>query len=76
MENGKPEVRTVNGRIYVVLNPAAKWSFGFGLSKARLIIEKLPFIVAYVKYVENHCVGRLEDYLPEGQSAGKPQEKM
>lgn len=71
----QPEISSFKGNKLIVLNPGAKFMTSFGLGKARMILEHLDAIRAFVNSEGETCVpeqGNLDDaadaYLDDTQS--------
>lgn len=47
-EPSVPALSEYNGKPMLCLNPESKWSFQFGLGKARMIVEHIDAIAAFV----------------------------
>lgn len=47
-ENSEPIVQEFKGNKILVLNPDSQYKFSFGLSKAKLILDKIEFIRKFV----------------------------
>lgn len=50
-----PEISEYNGNKVLVLNPGARFTFSFGLSKAKLILEHLEAIKKFVETNGQEC---------------------
>jgi hypothetical protein len=44
-----PKVDTFKGNPVIILNPEDRWTFSFGINKARLILQNLDAIKAFVE---------------------------
>jgi len=49
-----PTVDSFKGKPILVLNPDSNWPFQFGVGKAKLIVEHLEHIKAFVAEYGNH----------------------
>lgn len=57
-ENGEvkpPEVTEYKGNNMLSIHPDSKWPFSFGLKKAQMILDNLPYIQAFVKSGGVNC---------------------
>jgi hypothetical protein len=52
-ENDTPKIQEFKGRNVIVLQPNSKWSFSFGLAKAKLILAEHN-LEAIRKFVESN----------------------
>lgn len=50
-----PEISEYNGNKVLVLNPGARFTFSFGLTKAKLILENLEAIKKFVDSNGENC---------------------
>ena len=50
-----PEISEYNGNKILVLNPGARFTFSFGLSKAKLILEYYEAIKKFVETNGESC---------------------
>ena len=51
-----PEISEYNGNKILVLNPGARFTFSFGLSKAKLILEHFEAIKKFVDSNGETCI--------------------
>lgn len=50
-----PEVQEYNGNKIIVLNPGSRFTFSFGVGKAKMIIENLEAIKKFVETNGESC---------------------
>jgi hypothetical protein len=50
-----PEISEYNGNKIIILNPGARFTFSFGLGKAKMILENLDSIKKFVETNGESC---------------------
>jgi len=50
-----PEISEYNGNKIIILNPGARFTFSFGLGKAKMILENLESIKKFVDSNGESC---------------------
>ncbi len=64
-----PEISEYKGNKLICLNPGAKFTFSFGLGKAKMILENLDAIKTFVESNGESCGESSEPAGGEGSSA-------
>lgn len=62
-----PEIQEFKGSKVLCLNPESKFTFSFGLAKAKLILDNLDVIKKFVE-TEGKDLGEFAAKKPEGNS--------
>jgi len=52
-----PEISEYNGNKIIILNPGSRFTFSFGLGKAKMILENLESIKKFVETNGENCDG-------------------